>query len=197
MQIVHVEVLCCLGKFNDSADWQRIRKDLHDATRKVVWPPKSDKFTINPVKKGNGVVPIKDGLMFHLREEGWKLEEPMDLVPPLRPGKLDAVLETGFGPFAVEWETGNISSSHRAINKLCLGLLKKKLVGGMLIVPSRKLYQYLTDRIGNWNELAPYIDLWNSIPIEQGALEIVVIEQDGESEDVPRIKKGTDGRALR
>lgn len=64
------------------------------------------------------------------------------------------------------------------------------------MLPSRKLYVYLTDRIGNIQEIKPYFALWRSVPIRNGILEIVVIEQDAVSKDVPRIPKGTDGRAL-
>ena len=98
---------------------------------------------------------------------------------------------------AFEWETGNISSSHRSMNKMCLGLLTQKIIGGFLVVPSKKLYPYLTDRIGNFPELEPYLPLWKSIPCDEGILEIIVIEQDAESFDVPRIPKGTDGRAIK
>jgi hypothetical protein len=79
---------------------------------------------------------------------------------------------------------------------MALGLLKGVLVCGVLVVPSRKLYPYLTDRIGNFAELAPYLDLWKSIPCKSGVLEIVVIEHDATSHSVPRIPKGTSGRAL-
>ena len=65
-----------------------------------------------------------------------------------------------------------------------------------LIVPSRALYSYLTDRVGNIQELEPYLKLWKSIPCKNGILEIVVIEHDATSQEVPRIPKGTDGRAL-
>jgi hypothetical protein len=85
--------------------------------------------------------------MAHLEQAGWKLEEPLNLATLRRPGKLDAVLDTSHGPVAVEWETGNISSSHRALNKMALGLLKGALAAGVLIVPSRDLYKYLTDRV--------------------------------------------------
>jgi hypothetical protein len=167
----------------------------------VSWPPGSDKFTIYPESgkkrgKGNGVKPIKDGLMVVLARSGWKLEQPLDLATLKRPGKLDAVLYSAHGPVAAEWETGNISSSHRALNKMALGLLKGSLAAGVLIVPSRRLYQYLTDRVGNIDELDPYLDLWRSIPFTEGVLEVVVVEQDGESLEVPMISKGTDGRAL-
>jgi hypothetical protein len=60
--------------------------------------------------KGNGVTPIKLGLMKELKRQGWKLEEPLDIAILKRSGKLDAVLHTDYGPVALEWETGNISS---------------------------------------------------------------------------------------
>ena len=63
-------------------------------------------------------------------------------------------------------------------------------------MPSRKLYRFLTDRIGNITELEPYFDLWKSMPCDNGVLEIVVIEHDAESKKVRRIPKGTSGRAL-
>ena len=68
--------------------------------------------------------PIKNELMQELHEKGWKLEEPLDVSVLNRPRKLDAVLYTSYGPVALEWETGNISSSHRALNKMALGRLK-------------------------------------------------------------------------
>ena len=79
---------------------------------------------------------------------------------------------------------------------MALGLMKGVLACGILVVPSRALYRFLTDRIGNFDELAPYLDLWKSIPCESGVLELVVIEHDATSTDVPRIPKGTSGRAL-
>lgn len=79
---------------------------------------------------------------------------------------------------------------------MALCLLRKQLVAATLVVPSRRLYRFLTDRIGNYSELEPYVDLWRSIPCTSGVLEIVVIEHDAESTSVPRIPKGTDGRSL-
>lgn len=111
-------------------------------------------------------------------------------------GKIDAVRETDFGPFAMEWETGNISSSHRSLNKMALGIIQGTLAGGALVVPSRKLYTYLTDRVGNVRELEPYYPLWNHVLTCDGLLLVLVIEHDDESHSVPRIQKGTDGRAL-
>ena len=201
MKIVRVETLISRGEYAGSAEWQQTRESLHAAIREVDWPRQSGTFTIYPESgkrrgEGNGVTPIKLGLMEELRNQGWSLEEPLDIATLRRPGKLDAVLYTDSGPVALEWETGNISSSHRALNKMGLGLLKGILACGILVVPSRELYQYLTDRIGNMAELEPYLDLWRSIPCNQGVLEIVVIEHDATSRDVPRIPKGTSGRAL-
>lgn len=196
MKIVHTETLLSIGAFPNSADCVRIRSDIHAGIAKVHWPPNSGKFVVNPTKHGNGVTPIKLAMLISLGEAGWDLEEPLDLATAQQPGDLDAVLYTDCGPFAFEWETGNISSSHRALNKMALGLLKGKLVGGTLVVPSRALYPYLTDRVGNYAEVEPYLDLWKSIPCSNGLLEIVVVEHDALSDKAPLIKKGTDGRAL-
>ena len=201
MQIVYIETLISVGLFPISQEWQGIKELLHEGIRKVEWPPGSGKFTIYPESgkkrgQGNGVMPIKLGLMEQLRGEGWQTERYLDIAASSRPGKLDVVFTSQQGIVAMEWETGNISSSHRALNKMAVGLHKGLLVGGVLIVPSRNLYRYLTDRIGNYDELAPYFDLWRCIPCTNGILELVVIEYDETSTDVPRIPKGTSGRAL-
>lgn len=128
---------------------------------------------------------------------GWETEKRIDIATRKAPGKLDAVYESQRGFFALEWETGNISSSHRALNKMALGLIKGSLLGGILVVPSRNLYQYLTDRIGNFDELEPYLDLWQSIRVKEGILGIIVVEHDAENIKVPRIPKGKDGRAVK
>ena len=81
------------------------------------------------------------------------------------------------------------------MNKLTMLVSNGIIAAGTLVVPSRKLYGYLTDRIGNYKELEPYLKLWKSVPCKAGILEIIVIEQDAESYDVPKIPKGTAGRA--
>ena len=201
MKIVREETLISCGEYASSAEWKRTRATLYKAIREVEWPVGSGKFTIYPESgkargRGNGVKPIKLGLMQELKRRGWKLEEPLAIAILKKPGNLDAVLYTKFGPVALEWETGNISSSHRALNKMALGLMKGVLAAGILVVPSRELYKYLTDRIGNMAELDPYLELWRRIPCQQGVLEIVAIEHDATSVEVPRIPKGTSGRAL-
>jgi len=62
------------------------------------------------------------------------------------------------------------------------------------------MYDYLTDRVGNFRELCPYFDVWKkaNYEMEEGYLAVVEIEHDGLTADEKYlIKKGTDGRALR
>lgn len=127
-----------------------------------------------------------------MEKSGWNIKESGNAL------RLDAIKELSKKKlFGVEWETGNISSSHRALNRLLLGNLKHGLIGGALIVPSRDLYKFLTDRIGNFAELTPYLELWKGrAGWSHGVLAIIVIEHDGIDPSAPLIKKGTDGNAL-
>jgi hypothetical protein len=200
MKVVHVEELIRLGEIAKSEFWKTLHDDLIKLICEVDWPIGSGQFLIYPESgkktgQGNGVKVIKNSLMTKLASLSWVLECPLDIATLRSPGAIDAVLETPYGKVAFEWETGNISSSHRALNKLSVGLIKGVISAGILVVPSRKLYQYLTDRVGNYEELTPYLELWKNIKCSSGILEIIVIEQDGTSTDVPRIPKGTDGRA--
>jgi hypothetical protein len=99
----------------------------------------------------------------------------------------------------IEWETGNVSSSHRSLNKLCLVLMAGLIDIGVLVVPSRALYPHLTDRIGNWEELTPYMAYWHQVGrlVERGLLAVTVVEHDELTEDplVPFIVQGPDGRS--
>ena len=110
-------------------------------------------------------------------------------------GDLDALKWTPEGYIAFEWETGNISSSHRALNKLFLTMQETTTIGSFLVVPSNRLKVFLTDRIGNIGELAPYFGLWRDLTGISVRLRIIVVEHDAESVEVPKIPKGTDGRA--
>lgn len=178
---------------------------IRDAIKAVVWPPGSDTFTIYPESgktsgKGNGVKPIKDDFVTRLTEHGWHPQQPFGLKPApggSKFGNLDLGKTSDSGAMAVEWETGNISSSHRSMNKMAIGLHHGVLVSGVLIVPTKAFAEYLTDRIGNLYELLSYVGLWHAVPVKKGYLGIFAVEHDETSIDVPRIKKGTDGRALR
>ena len=201
MKISHNKTLIYQGQFSKSKEWKLAKKQVLNAVRLVDWPPGSGSFTINPQSgkkrgEGNGVKPIKAAAIKYLAEKGWKPEHPWPVGRRVRPGNMDAACKTSKGLVAFEWETGNVSSSHRSLNKMALGLLSGSLVAGILVIPSRKLYPFLTDRIGNYDELKPYFPLWSSTPCQEGVLEILVIEQDAESFEVPRIPKGTDGRAV-
>src|SRR5262249_40212180 len=102
----------------------------------------------------------------------------------------------------VEWETGNISSSHRSLNKMCMALWAGLADAAVLIVPSHKFYKHLTDRIGNIRELQPYFYFYNrAASLAPGKiLAIFEIEHDADfdgqsAEDY--IPRGEDGNSRR
>jgi hypothetical protein len=175
--------------------------EIEVAINATDWPHGSGTFTIYPESgkkrgQGNGVKPIKLPCMSSLKAQGWDVEKLPDLGSSvLRTGDLDALKNTSDGYIAFEWETGNISSSHRAINKLLLTMQETNTLGSFLVIPSDILKPYLTDRIGNIGELRPYFPLWRNLPDISGAMRVIVVEHDNTSFDVPRIPKGTDGRA--
>ena len=204
MIIDHIETLLSCGEYARSDDWKATRERIHDAVKAVDWPKGSGIFAINPVAKANGVRPIRTVFVERLRSQGWGTERPINLVSDpeskkrdLQPGNLDFMLSTVQGPIAIEWETGNVSSSHRSMNKLALGLTQGVIAAGIMIVPSRRLYRFLTDRIGNFEELRPYFPYWRSINCINGAgiFEIIAFGHDCESPAVPLIPKGGDGNA--
>jgi len=200
MKLVTIEKLIDQGRFSSSGEWKRIESNLRESIARVSWPPGTNKFLLYPESgkkrgKGNGVKPIKDQFLSSLKKFGWRLDRKtiyrVDADYQLRkykPGKY----------FAVEWETGNISSSHRAVNKMALGMIEGTLIGGALVLPTREMYQYLTNRVGNFSELQPYFPLWKSLgeKCQDGILLIIAVEHDGLSTEVPRIPKTTAGRAL-
>jgi hypothetical protein len=188
VKIVDVITLQSCGPYAGSAHWRRTRKQIHQAVKRCEWPVGSGSFTIGELKR-----------------RGWVIEGKAKNALAQELGDFDAVLPGPEKPIVVEWETGNISSSHRSMNKLTMLVSCGVISAGILVVPSRKLYAYLTDRIGNVayltdrignvRELEPYFGLWKSVPCDSGVLELVVIEHDAESYDVPRIPKMTAGRA--
>jgi hypothetical protein len=198
MKVVETVKVLAAGPFSKSAEWKRALSDASQAIRATDWPHGSGEFTIRPIRHGNGVKPIKTPCIRALHRLGWKIETfPKLKQGVLTSGDLDALLETLNGYVGFEWETGNISSSHRALNKLLLTIFQEGIKAGILVVPSSRLYGYLTDRVGNIKELRPYIPLWQALPIREGCLQILVVEHDREDPRVRRIPKGTDGRANR
>lgn len=202
MKIVHQEVIVDKGAIAGSSVLRTIKTEINSAIKSIKWPEDSKGFYLNPdlVGKGrgqgNGVKPIKQACITYLKECGWQEERRVRDKGVAGTGPLDALKRTKYGFFALEWETGNISSSHRALNKICLGVATGELAGGILVVPSDKLYPFLTDRVGNFRELIPYLPLWRMIPYKAGNICITVVEHDGLDKRAPRISKGTDGRAL-
>jgi restriction endonuclease BamHI len=173
------------------ADLEQVRSVIPG----IHWPPGSGSFTINPTPDGNGVVPIKDAFALGLRGLKWTME-----VAPFAkggPGPFDAAKEReGAWATFVEWETGNISSSHRSLNRLVLALMQGIAYQGVLALPDGNLYRFLTDRTGNWRELSMYADVYRRLDVG-GRLVVVVVSYDALDPSVDRIGKGTDGRALR
>ena len=201
MKIIQFAKLIDCGSFSSSTNWQKIKRDISEAIRSIQWPPGSGSFTLYDQYgkgrgEGNGVKPIKDAFLSFLKNKGWDLESKPDIASLKKPGPIDATIQIENKFFCVEWETGNISSSHRSINKMALGILKEIIIGGILILPTREMYKYLTDRVGNFLEIEPYFPLWRTLKVKEGFLGILAIEHDAVSKDVPRIPKGTNGRAL-
>ncbi len=201
MKIVAEVDVVAKGDFPESELWTRACEDVERAIACVDWPHGSGTFKIRPVRKGNGVVPIKVPCMQHLVGCGWDVEDfPQLPESVLTPGDLDGLLIEGSSRVAFEWETGNISSSHRALNKLVLGISYEVVSGGILVLPVRSLGRYLTDRIGTFEEIEPYLDLWkmaiDGSAVSTAALRIYTVGQDTDCSAAPLIPKGTDGRAL-
>lgn len=191
MQIVEVVDVISKGNIASSSYWQRACEDVEEAILVTDWPHGSGKFSLNPGsrKHENGVGPMKVPCLLKLMDLGWKLEQLPKVLAGVAMGNLDALLDTDEGLIGFEWETGNISSSHRAINKIFHAMLKGGLLGGILAVPAQSMRQYLTDRIGNITELREYFPVWNAICVEEGMFRIYVVQHDELSEDVPIMGK--------
>ncbi len=195
MKIVHENFLLKRGDFHESEIFKTILSEIRTAISHVSWPENEQTFSIRPERMGNGVKPIKNKFIKHLINHGWKDEIRLSLVKEVGSGPIDAIKNTDAGIFAVEWETGNISSSHRALNKIAMGILQDNIIGGILILPVWNLAQYLTDRIGNYEELKPYFPLYDFLKSEKGLLLVISVDYDDTSSSVPLIPKGKDGNS--
>lgn len=216
------------GDIISSSNWKDLHESYVKAIESIDFPEGSGELTLRkkaPDEEGtikrNGVGYLRKRFLHHLKtDEGWKSEGAVDLSrdrqqPPIRLypsmeeyrepitsdfGGFDFVTEKGNGAkIAIEWETGNISSSHRSMNKLALALVNEVIDIGVLIVPSRNLYTHMTDRIGNIGELSGYLSMWESLKfsVDRGLLAITVVEHDHltEAPNFPYLLVGNDGRA--
>jgi hypothetical protein len=228
MRISHTYVLLEQGDFSNTAIWSEAREGVLDSVRNVYWPPGNDEFLVSPEENGNGVNPITEqfeanldkrphwestgrkwlsGLLEErgilgeaLEKMGEYYDDPLDFISsPWFDAMKEVEMDGKPGLIVAEWETGNISSSHRSLNRITLGLVSGIIHGGLIVLPNRELYHYLTDRIGNYRELKPYFIIWESLAheVENGIIEVVVVEHDGVSDSAPPIGKLTDGMSDR
>lgn len=159
----------------------------------------SGSFTINSSSKNcNGVVPVKEGIYERLEAYyEWFREKPLPYFEDAQKGgPIDVYKEFGdrSNPFNVglEFETGNISSAHRSMNKLCVGIKHGDLQMAFLIMPIKRLAYYLTDRVSNYEELAPYFGLLDEYP-----LVVFGFDADYYDPNAPLLAKGRDGMSKR
>jgi Restriction endonuclease BamHI len=228
MKWLRTLVLFDKGDVIDTPDWATLHTSYVRAIASIDHPVGSGTLTLrekSKLPKGqwkrNGVGFLRSKFLESMRDsEKWRPEGGVELArdrqqPPI---KLYPSLESyrepitsDFGGFdfmtvapgktrvAIEWETGNISSSHRSMNKLAIALSNGIIDVGVLIVPSRKLYGHLTDRIGNIGELSGYLSMWEGLKavVPRGLLAITVVEHDAltTNADFPYLKVGSDGRA--
>lgn len=229
MQIKEERIIVNQGDFYESDQWQEAREQAMEAVRAVDWPPGTGEFTVYPEKEANGVNPAtamfehnidqkplweetgrnhfksllkeRDMLDDAVEQLGEYMDDPEAFVSSSWFDAM-AVIEDDDGEkhiIVFEWETGNISSSHRSLNRIMVGFLSGIITAGIIGLPTRELYQYSTDRIGNFQELYPYFMIYEALNtrVQNGVFEVVAFEQDGVSYDVPRIPKGSDGMSDR
>jgi hypothetical protein len=153
-----------------------------------------DKFILNNSKKNiNGVTKVKEGIISILQNEyGWETEYPITYLSAdaSKGGPIDAYKKFGADAYKVgfEFETGNVASVHRSINKLHIGITTGNLNMGILILPMKSMSYYLTDRAANYEEIEPYLLLWSNIP-----LAVIGFDADIYDPSAPILSKGSDG----
>lgn len=228
MKWLRTLVLFDQGEVISSSDWKALHESYVRSIEDIDNPRGSGRLCLrrkvrlpNGQWARNGVGYLRLRFLEHVRDvEGWEPEGIVELArdrdqPAIRLyPSLEAYREpitSDFGGFdlvtqgaggtkiAIEWETGNISSSHRSMNKLAIALGAGIIQVGVLILPSRLLYEHLTDRIGNIGELSGYLSMWEGLKgtVERGLLAITVVEHDELTDDetFPFLSVGMDGRA--
>jgi hypothetical protein len=228
MRWLRTLVLFDKGDVITSEDWDILHTSYTNAIASIDHPRGSGRLRLrrkiklpNKQWQRNGVVYLRSRFLDYMREtEGWHTEGVVNLArnrdqPPimLYPSRelYREPITSDFGGFdfvttapnatriAIEWETGNISSSHRSMNKLAIALSNGIVEIGVLIIPSRALYEHLTDRIGNIGELSGYLSMWEGLKstVTRGLLAVTVVEHDEATDDttLPYLPMGNDGRA--
>ncbi len=228
MKYLRTLILFDQGDVISSDDWTHVHESYVRSINSIDYPHGSGTLKLRRKAKlpngqwaRNGVGFLRSRFLNHMQTtEGWhaeggvdlsrdRVQPPIKLYPSMAPyrepitsdfGGFDFVTTApGGNKIAIEWETGNISSSHRSMNKLAIALGNSIVQIGILIVPSRDLYEHLTDRIGNIGELSGYLSMWESLKfsVTRGLLAITVVEHDALTDDTtfPYLQLGDDGRA--
>ncbi|CAN7767887.1 restriction endonuclease [Paenibacillus sp. LjRoot153] len=165
-----------------------------------VWPRGSNNFTANNSEKNiNGVVPLKENCYIMLEEVyNWFREKPLDVlkIEKEKGGPIDVYKEFREGNalrrVGLEFETGNIGSGHRAMQKLILGINRQELDLAIILMPVKEFAYYLTDRITNYEELEPYFENAEGKPFI-----FIGFNADAYDSSVESIPKGKDGMSKR
>jgi len=162
----------------------------------------------NSKRKINSVAPIKSGLVNLLHNNYfWETEHHLQVLKDNisdgndnskrkrgQGGGIDLYKEFDFQGYTfrvgIEFETGNVASVHRSLNKLSMGLQSQELDLIFLILPVFNLAQYLTDRVANYEEIEAYFPLFGEKPF-------IALGFDAEnySPDFPVFEKGKDGNS--
>lgn len=228
MKWLRTLVIINRGDVITSDDWKAIHDSYVRAILRIDFPEGTGSLTLRrKVKRPdgqwdrNGVGYLRARFLNHMvNDESWRSEVGIDLSKGCTPPDLRLYpsmelhhepIMSDFGEFdfvttapagtrvAIEWETGNISSSHRSMNKLAIALVAGIIEAGVLIVPTRDLYEHLTDRVGNIDELSGYLTMWKDLEdrVERGLLAISVVEHDAltDDPDFSFLGVGKDGRA--
>lgn len=196
MKHLREKILISNGDFINSDEFKRLYNHIIESIKIIDYPYGSGSFTLYDGKESNGVTPIKNAFIHKLDLFGWSNEKKADIAVKSR--RFDSSIKLSNGSFfAVEWETGNISSSHRSLNRIFLGMECGLLSGGVLVIPSRKMYKYLTGRVGSYQELESFFRVWELLgkEIKDGVLMVIEIEHDAVSKDVLPIKKMNSGNS--
>lgn len=176
--------------------------EICEAILSIITPPYPYFIINNSEKNCNGVTPIKDPCYEKLENRYlWYRDKPLAYLHEdmKKGGPINLYKEfSEYGDseenfnVGVEFETGNIASAHRSINKLRVGITIKELDLAMLILPIKSLSFYLTDRVANYEELEPYFIIINDLPFI-----VIGFDADEYSPVVPLLPKGRDGMSKR